>query len=155
MNSTSQNRAARIEAILGKWGDEGVGLPNKAAWAELIDLPEDQPVTLVNFFKMRGIAAYPAGSDPADAAAVSGQDAFQRYAAVSMPSLEKIGGRFLLVAPFGASFIGGEEDWDLVAIGTYPNPEALLALFELDDYRAAYPHRIAACQAQKTTLCLG
>lgn len=154
MTTTRRSFTERIERILQTWGTETSGLPGKDAWATLAECPEDQAITLVNFFKMRERASYPNGVSTADGD-VSGQEAFNRYASVSMPSLEKVGGKFLLVAPFAKTFIGIAEDWDLVAIGSYPNPNALLSLFELDAYRRAYPHRTAACSNQKVSLCLG
>ncbi|RBW63341.1 hypothetical protein [Ruegeria sp. A3M17] len=107
-----------------------------------------------DFFKMRDIASYPVGLAMGEVG-ISGDDAFQRYAAVSMPSLEKVGGRFLLVAPFSTMFIGVAEDWDLVAIGSNLNADALLSLFDLKDYRETYYHRTAACRDQKVSLRIG
>lgn len=153
MTTTFPSLTDRAEGILATSGSQA-GLPTEETWQTLAECPADQPVTLVNFFKMRDRAAYPAGYIGEDTD-ITGEEAFQRYASVSMPSLEKVGGRFLLVAPFGKTFIGSEEDWDLVAIGTYPNPGALLALFELEEYQAAYIHRDAACANQQVSLCLG
>ncbi|CUH99636.1 DUF1330 domain-containing protein [Leisingera aquaemixtae] len=154
MTMTQLSLIDRIESILANWGAEGSGQPGEDAWKALAKCPNNQPVTLVNFFKMRDSALYPKDFAAAQSN-ISGQEAFQRYAAVSMPSLEKVGGKFLLVAPFGKTFIGTAEEWDLVAIGSYPNPSALLSLFELEAYREAYIHRIAACSDQKVSLCLG
>lgn len=154
MTMKTLNLNDRIERILAKWGTDDSGLPGQDAWSALAGCPNNQPVTLVNFFKMRDNASYPVDLTVGEVG-ISGNEAFQRYAAVSMPSLEKVGGRFLLVAPFSTTFIGAAEDWDLVAIGSYPNPDALLSLFELEDYREAYFHRTAACRDQKVSLCLG
>ncbi len=154
MTTTEPNLRDRIERILEKWGTDDIGLPGQDAWRALAKCSDTQPVTLVNFFKMRDTAFYQTGNDMTEAD-TSGDEAFQRYAAVSMPSLEKVGGRFLLVAPFISMFIGASENWDLVAIGSYPNSGALLSLFELDEYREAYVHRTAACSDQKVVLCLG
>ncbi|SDW79653.1 protein of unknown function [Ruegeria halocynthiae] len=154
MTMTTLDLSDRIERILAIWGTDGSGLPGEDAWKALAKCSDIQPVTLVNFFKMRDFASYPVGLAVGEDG-ISGDDAFQRYAAVSMPSLEKVGGRFLLVAPFSTTFIGAAEDWDLVAIGSYPNPDALLSLFELKDYREAYHHRTAACRDQKVSLCIG
>lgn len=154
MTVTEASTATRVEKIIDDWGRVGNGVPTDEVWQAVIRCPADQALSLVNFFKMRDRAAYPSGH-AGDDLDITGREAFQRYADVSMPSLEKVGGRFLLVAPFGKTFIGAAEDWDLVAIGTYPNPSALLALFELGIYRDAYIHRIAACSDQRVSLCLG
>jgi len=155
MNQSDKTVAARIAAITEAYGTgPEAGMPNEDSWARLAAMPPDQPVTLVNFFKLRARAAYPADAH-ADETDVDGETAFNRYASVSMPALEEAGGRFLLVAPFGETFIGSSEDWDLVAIGTYPGPAALFALFEQPQYRSAYVHRLAACAAQRVSLCMG
>ncbi len=139
----------RVDQLVSWYGDGADGgAPTRMQWHHIVGRPDDQPVTLINFFKLRDLAVYHeriAGLDDAG----TGQDAFNRYAAVSMPTLEKVGGRFLLVAPFEDVLIGADENCDLVAIGSYPNNEALLALFEDVDYRAAYSHRVAACEQQK------
>ncbi|WP_421938200.1 DUF1330 domain-containing protein [Pelagibius sp.] len=67
--------------------------------------------------------------------------------------MEKVGGRFLLLAPFESALMGAEEDWDLVVVGTYPDSKALLALHEDADYRSVYPHRSAALERQKVFAC--
>lgn len=152
--TTSPSLRDRIEAIVAKWGTQATGVPHQAVWNAIAQCGEDQPLTLVNYFKMRETASYEAGHADAQSG-LSGQEAFQRYGAVSMPGLEQVGGRFLMVAPFMGSFIGAAEDWDLVAIGSYPNPGALLALFEMDAYREAYAHRVAACAEQRVSVCLG
>lgn len=139
----------RIATLISAYGESGSS-PLRSQWEALMSLPADSPVTLLNFFKLRTKARY-AGTDSADSC--SGQDAFSRYAAVSAPGLERVGGRFLLLAPFGSTFAGESEDWDFVAIGSYPNRDAVIALFEDDAYREAYAHRVAACERQKVHLC--
>jgi uncharacterized protein (DUF1330 family) len=69
--------------------------------------------------------------------------------------MERVGGAFLLVAPFQASFVGQDEDWDLVAVGRYPNLQAFLDLHRDEGYRAAYRHRTAGCERQKVLICDG
>lgn len=152
--TTTTSLRDRIDAIVAKWGTKADSVPHQAVWDAIAQCAEDQPLTLVNHFKMRETASYEAGHAEAGSG-LTGQEAFQRFGAVSMPGLEQVGGRFLMVAPFMGSFIGAAEDWDLVAIGSYPNPGALLALFEMDAYREAYAHRVAACADQRVSLCLG
>ena len=81
----------------------------------------------INFFKLNERARY---DEESDEVPCSGEEAFQRYATVSVPTLEKVGGHFLLRAAFQSDLIGDAEDWDVVAVGTYPDLEAVLALFE-------------------------
>lgn len=155
MNHPEQNFATRVEAVIEAYGAcAEAGMPSRDMWARLGEIAPDQPVTLVNFFKMRDRAAYPAGFSEDDTD-VNGSTAFNRYAAVSMPTLENVGGRFLVVAPFGGTFIGETEDWDLVAVGTYPRPSAIVSLFEAPEYERAYVHRKAACASQRVSLLIG
>lgn len=118
--------------------------PTADQWAQILGRPADKPVTLINFFKLRDKADYPQGATDA-----SGHDAFASYASVSIPAMERAGGRFLHVGPFQGMFLGETEDWDVIAIGAYPNLEALTALYSDENYRDAFHHRTAACERQK------
>lgn len=152
MNTSPERRGAveaRIESLIAAYG-EGDGLPSRPQWEALCALPEEVPVTLLNFFKFRNEARY---GDTSGETPCTGAEAFSRYAAVSAPALERAGGRFTLLAPFGGSFIGAAEDWDFVAAGSYPGRHAVLALFEDEDYRRCYVHRLAACERQKVLFC--
>ena len=126
--------------------------PTADQWTRILEKPADSPITLINFFKLRDIADYPGDDDNANQG-MSGQEAFGLYAAVSIPAMERIGGKFLLVGPYETTFIGTNEDWDLVAVGSYPNRQALLDLYSDPDYRAVFRHRTAACARQKVMAC--
>ena len=152
---SEQDFEQRADQFVAWYGDGSDGAsPTKSQWGYITSRPSDEPVTLINFFKLRDKALYAEHvySNDEDR---TGQDAFDLYAAVSIPTLEKVGGKFLLVAPFEASFLGVNEDWDLVAIGSYPNNGALLDLFEDTDYRAVFHHRTAACERQKVFIVSG
>lgn len=113
--------------------------PSSAQWHRVLAGPADSPLTLINFFKLRA----------------SGMEAMMRYAAVSGPALERVGGRFLMTGSFETTLIGEDEDWDLVAIGTYPDRAALLALFADGAYRAAWADRAAAVARQRVLIAAG
>ena len=134
---------------LTDWYGDGAGgaTPRPEQWAHILARDPERPVTLINFFKFHDTAQYGAEGETA-----SGKEAFDAYAAVSIPTMERVGGKFLLVAPFEATLIGAAEDWDLVAIGAYPNRQAFLDLYLDDAYRAAFAHRTAACAAQKVLI---
>lgn len=141
---------------LGEWYGDGQdgACPTSDQWRRILERPADKPITLINFFKLRESARYPVGAQP-DEGEISGQDAFGRYSAVSMPTMQRVGGRFLLVGPFEGMFQGEDEDWDLVAIGSYPDLQAFLGLYTDPDYRAVFHHRTAACARQKVIVCAG
>ncbi|GAB2182972.1 DUF1330 domain-containing protein [Roseibium sp. LAB1] len=122
--------------------------PTESQWTQILGRDDEKPVTLINFFKLREVAKYAGGTTDQ-----TGQEAFASYAAASMPAMERAGGRFLYVGPFQSMFLGEDEDWDLVAIGSYPDLKALVALYSDGTYREAFHHRTAACLHQKVLVC--
>lgn len=142
----------RVEDVMDAYGGAAWSrLPGNEVWEQILGAG-DAKVTLINFFKFRERADY-SHTEISENRDVTGKEAFDRYAAVSGDCLTKAGGHFLLVAPFGGTFIGEDIAWDLIAIGSYPNAEAIVSLFEQDDYRQAYVHRTAACDAQRVAFC--
>ena len=142
-----------VQQLCAWYGDGHDDLSPKAdQWRLILERPENQPTTLINFFKFRPIAEYPQDNHQISEN-ISGQDAFSQYSSVSIPTMERVGGQFLLVGPYEGMFLGKDEDWDLIAIGTYPNIESFLGLHTDLDYRSAYRHRKAACKRQKVILC--
>lgn len=130
----------------------GAGLtgdsPTASQWSAILGRPADKPVTLINLFKFCDRAQYAEG-DTETPDEISGQDAFGRYAAVSLPAMERAGGKFLHVGPAEGTFLGDPEDWDLIAIGAYPDLKALITLYSDPSYREAFHHRTAACRRQQ------
>ncbi|MFC3053639.1 DUF1330 domain-containing protein [Kordiimonas pumila] len=151
MSVNLENHVA-LEKLMACYGDGSDGTaPTPEVWAHIFERDDTAPLTLINFFKLRDIAAYPAPKD-APAPALSGQEAFNRYAAVSMPTMQSVGGRFLHMGPFEGMFCGSKEAWDLIVVGAYPNTKALISLVSNEDYISAYKHRRAACEKQKVYL---
>ncbi|MGH7787961.1 MAG: DUF1330 domain-containing protein [Candidatus Binatia bacterium] len=134
-------------AELAAWYGETAG-PTAAQWRRVLSGPQGAPITLINFFKLRAVVRDGDGAS-------SGMDAMMRYAAVSGPTLVKVGGRFLLTGAFEATFMGEDEDWDLVAIAAYPDRAALFALLDDDAYRAAWADRVAAVERQRVVVAAG
>jgi uncharacterized protein (DUF1330 family) len=105
------------------------------------------PVTVVNLFKLREVAAYPPG--PARPAA-SGLEAMLAYAAVSDERLAAVGGRFLSQGMMvGSLWDDDGVGWDLVVVAEYPDIGAVRALLDDPQYRDAYEHRRAAVERQR------
>ena len=138
---TVDGRAAELAGIYGQG-------PTAAQWRRVLSGPAGAPITLINFFKLRPIARSADGE-------TSGMQAMMQYAAVSGPTLARVGGRFLLTGAFETTLMGEDEQWDLVAIATYPDRAALLALFDDDAYRAAWTHRVAAVERQRVIIAAG
>ena len=148
-DSLSPAIEARIAELVAAYGNGADGAaPTPRQWAALLARPADAPISLVNHFELRDAADYGGAAD-APTEPGSGREAFMRYSAVSGPCLEKAGGRFLLLGPFEGGVIGADEDWDLVVVGRYPTTDALFALFDAPEYRAAWMHRRAAVARQR------
>lgn len=153
--SVKHQIATCVQQLCAWYGDGQEGsAPSADQWRQILERPTNESITLINFFKYRQIAEYPPDSLQSRER-ISGQDAFQLYASVSIPTMEQVGGKFLLVGPFEGMFLGEAEDWDLIAIGTYPNLESFMGLYTDPDYRAASRHRTAACERQKVIVCSG
>jgi len=134
-----------LNLFVNHYGDGANGnAPSITQWQRILERDPAKPFALINFFKFNETANYDGGTDTA----VGGDVAFQRYADVSIPSMQAAGGEFLMVAPFAGTMIGDDQDWDLVAIGKYPNLEAFLNLYTNEDYMAAFAHRSAAVARQ-------
>jgi len=141
-----------VDDLIAWYGDGSDGAtPTADQWRALLSREAASPLALINFFRLRETARYPEGT-PEAGEALSGQAAFERYAAVSIPAMQAAGGSFLLVGPDQGSFIGPDEDWDVVAIGRYPDLPALLRLLGNPDYIACFRHRTAACAGQRVRL---
>ena len=148
MTSASDTKK-RIDALIAQYGTgRDASSPTRAQWERVFARNPEQPITLINFFKLRETALYGSENDLGG----SGQEAFDRYAAVSIPSMEAAGGKFLMVAPFEGTFAGDDRDWDLIAIGSYPDVHALLRLYENPEYQKVFFHRTAACAAQEVLI---
>ncbi len=110
----------------------------RARWRQLFDAQASGPIVLVNRFAFRDAAAYE------DGRSASGQAAFAAYAAVSVPTLARLGGRFLASSPPVVGLFGAGPEADLVVVGWYPDRAALLGLLRDPEYREAFAHRRAA-----------
>ena len=148
----------RIDQLTAWYGDGSDGAcPTAAQWRKVLERPEDGPIKLVNFFKLRETAVYPANADGGsgkEQKSISGDQAFKAYSSISVPAMARIGGSFVFAGPYQGMFLGEEEDWDLIVIGSFADTATLLALFSDPDYRDCYPHRTAACARQRVLLCL-
>jgi len=134
-----------VQSLLEAYGDGSDGTsPTQTQWQRILERDADSGFNLVNFFKFHETADYGADTEPE----ISGREAFQRYADVSVPTMQNAGGDFLAVAAFAGSLIGQEQDWDLIVVGKFPNLAAYLSLNTNPDYVRAFRHRNAAVARQ-------
>lgn len=88
MKATIDEKTERLASLYGNGA--GAAAPTPDQWRHVLERSSGCPETRVNFFKMRKEASY---SDPS-VGTVSGQEAFDRYAAVSVPTLANVGAPF-------------------------------------------------------------
>lgn len=136
----------RVERLRQQYAS--IGGPGPAQWDHLLAVPAGQPVSLVNLFAFHELAEYA----DTDVAPTTGRDAFNAYAAVSAPALDRVGGRFVHFGTHRGNLVGDDEAWDLLVVGEYPDVDAVLALHEDPAYQAAYVHRVAACARQRVLI---
>ena len=144
--TSRQDITFRVDQLRQSYAE--IGGPAPGQWERLLSIPADRPITLVNLFAFREAADYGDSQAPP----VTGQDAFNRYAAVSAPTLDGVGGRFVHFGSHRGTFVGDDESWDLVVVGEYPSLDALLSLYEDSGYRDAYRHRVAACSREQVLI---
>lgn len=108
---------------------------------------------MVNLLKFREIADYE-DADNADAARVSGREAYQRYANVALSKIRENGGSIEYLAPSEQCFVGDRtDDWDQVVIVRYSSRAAYLRGFDSPEYQAAIVHRIAGLEKRMLLQC--
>ena len=64
-----------------------------------------------------------------------GAERYAEYAQATAPFLERVGGR-LLAAYAASSTLIGDDDWDVVALVSYPTRGAFLEMIGSPDYQA-------------------
>ena len=132
-----------LEDFLAMYG-EGKNYPSRNQWKRLLDGDMSQPLTVVNFFKLREMA------DPTIIdETMSGEEAFGKYAETSVPKVSSVGGHFALRGAVEGDFMGENlENWQIIAIGQYPRRETFLELLSDEDYKMAFRYRQAAIENQ-------
>jgi uncharacterized protein (DUF1330 family) len=132
-----------IDELITMYGD-GKNYPSRNQWKRLLEGDMTQPITVVNFFKLKELA----DSNIIDEI-MSGEQAFAKYAQISVPKVAEVGGHFILRGGVEGGFIGDDlEDWHIVAIGQYPRRENFLTLLSDPDYKDAFKYRQAAIEKQ-------
>ena len=106
------------------------------------DIKEPGAVVMINLLRYRDHAEYPVRSD---ATPCSGRDAYQRYAAVAVSTVEQVGGRILWMGSVKSAVIAPpDETWDDAVLVQYPSRQAFVEMVSRADYQAAAVHRKAA-----------
>ena len=109
------------------------------------------PILMLNMLRFRDEAAYPADFE---AEPCSGEEAYDRYAALSKPFLEGVGGSPVWAGPARTAVIAPEgESWDVCFLVRYPSRAAFLKMATDPGYLAIVPHRSAALADSRLILC--
>ena len=103
------------------------------------------PVEMLNLLRFRDVADYSAAPALAPAEPISGEEAYKRYIAHTLPFLRAAGGELVYEASGGAPLIGAPgERWDRVLIVRYPNTQTFLSFAQDEAYLKGLGHRTAA-----------
>lgn len=118
--------------------------PEAAALAALAELPEDQPVVMLNMLRFRVLASYPEDSGQAPC---SGREAYARYGAEVLKHVLAVGGKPIWRGAAQLTLIGPQaEPWDEILLVQYPSRAAFLRMISDRDYLASSVHRSAALE---------
>jgi hypothetical protein len=124
------------------------------AMAAIAEGDDDGPLVMLNLNRYRERAAYadaPPGGGSAD---VSGREAYERYGAVALDVLARVGGEVMWQAYASLTVIGGDgERWDEVIAVRYPSARAFLDLALDPEIGAALPHRDAGLEHATLLRC--
>ena len=101
-----------------------------------------EPLVMINLLRFRETAEYRADFD---AEPCSGREAYERYGALVVEHLERVGGRVIWAGKVFASVIApASEAWDEAFLVEYPSRAAFVKMITSPEYRAIVPHRSAA-----------
>ena len=108
--------------------------PNAEQFLEYVNSDLDGEVVMVNLLKFKKAAGSGDGS---------GADAYNRYGDAVRKMVEEQGGTILWVGHPRHVFIGDPEanDWDAVALVSYPSRQAFLDMVSTPAYTDAHTHR--------------
>ena len=116
-----------------------------AQLAEMMKPGPAGPIFMINLLKIRDRAAYEDGR----ACDLSGREAYMIYGRAVTALLPKFGGRALFAGDVTHLTLGlVEELWDEVAVASYPDRAALVAMSMSDEWREIAVHRTAGLAGQ-------
>ncbi|MCB9656389.1 MAG: DUF1330 domain-containing protein [Sandaracinaceae bacterium] len=105
------------------------------------DVPDGEPLVMLNLLRFREDAQYPEGSGHAPCA---GRDAYARYAVHALPAVRAAGGDVIFHGPaLSCPIAPPGESWDEVLIVRYPSRGAFLSMVMAPSYQRETVHRTA------------
>jgi uncharacterized protein (DUF1330 family) len=111
--------------------------PNKQQFIELMQAPDEGPVTMLNLLKFKEKADGAGGEQGASGAAEYG-----KYTDQVVKMVEARGGKVIWLGRADQMLIGNaEEDWDSVALVQYPSRKDFVEMVSSPEYESAHEHR--------------
>ncbi|WP_019467478.1 hypothetical protein [Dyella japonica] len=102
---------------------------------------------MLNLLRFRDIADYTATPELAPASPITGEEAFQRYIAHTLPFLRESGGSIECLGKGGPFLIGpADERWDMAMLVRQHSVESFLGFASHRAYLAGLGHRTAALE---------
>ncbi len=119
--------------------------PNEEQINGFLENPNLGPISMVNLLKYKKTARYEDGRDTN----LTGEEAYQLYAAEVVSFVKKYGGEFIFAGKVSRLMLGEVENlWDAVAIAKYPNRKAMLDMTMDPGYQKIHIHRDAGLEGQ-------
>jgi uncharacterized protein (DUF1330 family) len=106
------------------------------------DVPDGQPIVMVNLLRYRERADYPPGTTKES---LTGRQAYEHYSRLTIPHLRRVGGRPIWRGDARTTFFApAGERWDEVILVRYPSRSAFVQMISNPNYQAGTIHRTAA-----------
>ncbi|HEY5108355.1 MAG TPA: hypothetical protein VII96_01960 [Acidimicrobiales bacterium] len=98
---------------------------------------EDGPIWMVNLMRYRDRAVYADGRETE----LTGREADDRYAPFG--PFRTVGAELVFLSDVEAQFLGGDQEWDRIAVVRYPTRRSFLEMQELPEYLELHEHKDA------------
>lgn len=104
-------------------------------------------VVMLNLLRYRAVADYAATPELAPDSPISGEEAYRRYMAHTLPYLTEAGGEVVFFGSGGDFLIGPpDERWDAVMLVRQTSVASFMAFASNAGYLAGTGHRVAALE---------
>ena len=124
--------------------------PNKDQFLELMEAPDEGPVTMLNLLKFKPAA----DGKGADGTGASGAGEYAKYGDAAVQMVEARGGKVLWMGRADQILIGDPaEDWDSVALVQYPSRKAFIEMVSTPEYEQAHEHRESGLERTVLIAC--
>ena len=107
--------------------------------AKMAESDLDEPVVMLNLLKYRDQAESGHGVD-----GLTGRQANTKYGQAFAELEPRFGGSVMWMGRGKHTVIGGDEEWDIIILVTYPTRRQFIEMFNDPDYQAIAPIRAAA-----------